>query len=487
MIFTELSQSFRLLKFNRVILLHHHGGHTNGTPIKRLVSTLTPQKITQLLIRNETKLVSRNLLPSYVRYIECNQLASNSPIEDRMRISSVTFPGFKEPTLILGVFDGHGGGTTADLISRRLFNYIAASLQPEPKLNNWTLLDLHSAPKLVEEDPSMKDFELELISQYKDQLPKDTDTAAKIKASFKRCDDDLSSEIQHNLINRSKFSSQSKFHYYLSAAVSGCCAIVMIIHDGVGYLASTGDCRAVLGAHTKLKEGERIERKTSTQGVSHSSQSSRINAVELNDEHNCDNINEIKRLVASHPKSEQNTMIKYNRLLGHLMPFRAFGDFNYKWTSDIIKACGITRAFGSGVIPSNYNTPPYLIAEPDVTELKISDLSEDPEVWGESKYLVMASDGLWELFESSRDVVEAVADHSLNATQKNLEEGHYDSNVATHILRSALCFGSSQDCTLDEEEIRKIHHLRLESTLTLPQAVVRNFRDDITIILVKLV
>ena len=53
------------------------------------------------------------------------------------------------------------------------------------------------------------------------------------------------------------------------------------------------------------------------------------------------------------------------------MPLRAFGDYNYKWTVEKMKKLGLTRAFGSHVIPPYYLTPPYLNATPDIEEINI--------------------------------------------------------------------------------------------------------------------
>lgn len=478
-------------RINLVSILYKTTSINTTIRLKGFISTLTETKITEILRKNETS-IAKECLPPNIERIECNQLASNNPIEDRLRVSSLILPGFTEPTLILGVFDGHGGGTTADLISRRLFNYIALSLYPEldrPKISNYRqlkeiLVDLHISPT-PHEGPNLAATELNSLTHHCEHLA-DLGTegiAAKLKKSFKRCDEDLSREIQYHLTNPQ--SSPNTLHYYLSAAVSGCCAIVMVIHQGMGYLASTGDCRAVLGVFDSGYGSDKsVDQSQGNNNIS--SGSVKFNAFELNDEHNCDNINEIKRLAASHPISEQNTMIKHNRLLGHLMPFRAFGDFNYKWPADLIKACSITRAFGSGVIPANYNTPPYLTAEPDVTEVPIGvNNSCDKQSQNPRRHLVIATDGLWELFESSRDVVETVINHTLTTSQETAF-GIYDGNCATHLLRSALCSGSHQDCGKDIEELKRLYHVRLESTLTLPQSVVRNFRDDISIILLNL-
>lgn len=469
----------------------------NKTSYKRLLTTLTPEKITELLRRNEINL-NKNILPSYIKSVECNQLASNSPIEDRLRISYLNLPNSKEPTLILGVFDGHGGGTTADIISRRLFNYIAVSLYPKTsdkfQISNNNehfkklLVDVYNSPPPKHDPIQLQPIELELLSNFRDQLLDSANITDNLRASFIQCDDDLSKEIQDNLMKKSwSDQTQSVLHYYLSAAVSGCCALVMVIHEGIGYLASTGDCRGVLGLHEQSVDEKFSDKQTdkpiTSQSKNKQSQTlvKKFQAIELNDEHNCDNINEIRRLASSHPVSEQNTMIKHNRLLGHLMPFRAFGDFSYKWSKDIINACGITRAFGSGVIPSNYKTPPYLISEPDINQIQIVEKDNNFNV---ERYVVIASDGLWELFESSRDVIETIVDHSLNVNKP--KDDYYDENSATHTLRAALRSGSQQDFGLDSEELKRLYHIRLESTLTLPQSVVRNFRDDISIVVMKL-
>lgn len=468
---------------------------------------LRPEDITKILTSNETFLTSSQLLPTFIKSIECNQLASNNPIEDRLRVSSIQYPGLKQPTLMLGIFDGHGGGTTADIICRRLFNYIALSLHPDPRILeisdrlSGTLIDLHNSPKL-NNDPRLKTIETEMFCTFRNELVEiqdnwkegETDASIvgqKLKTSFQRCDDDLSKEIQENLVIHSSLTKQAVIHY-ANAAVSGCCAIVVVVHQDNIYVASTGDCRAVLGLFDPSKQPiTDSEHDLETKLVGHHihPNTSSFKAVELNDEHNCFNINESRRVTSAHPKSEQNTVIKHNRLLGNLMPFRAFGDFQYKWKADLL------RKIFKGC-PEHYETPPYLITEPDVKvitmdankRLAIRDEyldSDDNSIENYNRYIVMASDGLWELFESSRDVVETIVDHTINAYREGNEED-YDENSATYLLRSALRNGPHQDIGLDQERRRQLHHTRLQSTLSLPSGVARNYRDDISLILLKL-
>lgn len=152
-----------------------------------------------------------------------------------------------------------------------------------------------------------------------------------------------------------------------------------------------GDCRVVMG----YEEGS----------------NSTLKSVDLTVDHNADSVTEIKRLLAAHPSSEQKTIIKNNRLLSHLAPLRAFGDYCYKWPVDKIKRSGLTRAFGSQIIPPNYITPPYLVVEPDVTKFNITSDCNHNDSKERKRVVIMATDGLWEQFETSRGVIEQVFKH----------------------------------------------------------------------------
>ena len=49
--------------------------------------------------------------------------------------------------------------------------------------------------------------------------------------------------------------------------------------------------------------------------------------------HNSDNKKEMSRLLAEHP-GEGETIVRNERLLGQLIPLRAFGDVRFKWSAD---------------------------------------------------------------------------------------------------------------------------------------------------------
>ncbi len=264
----------------------------------------------------------------------------------------------------------------------------------------------------------------------------------------------------------------------------------------------SGDCRAVLGLKTSSSTG------------------STLKTIDLSKEHNSDNISELKRVLSEHPKSEQNNIVKNNRLLGQLMPLRAFGDFSFKWTIEKMKKLGLTRAFGSHVIPPYYLTPPYLTCLPEIEELSLIDNETESQ-----KFIILATDGLWEHFEGARKVVKCVnrfkdrlkKEKANNAEDCTLFDQNQtlveirdflkarakppitsfdkitadddlieDTNCATFLIRTALGDIPSPDRLIDQQQQQILQHTRLVSYLTLPQSVVRNFRDDISLIVMDL-
>jgi pyruvate dehydrogenase phosphatase len=206
-------------------------------------------------------------------------------------------------------------------------------------------------------------------------------------------------------------------------------------------------------------------------------------AKKLTNEHNSDNNREVKRILANHPETEHHHIIKGDRLLGMLAPLRAFGDFKFKWPRSTIEET-LGGVLGEHAVPANYKTPPYLTAVPEVTYHRLTP---------RDKFLILGSDGLWDMM-TPMQVVRLVGEHMsgkvclspLHLTQPNipLEEiamvlkkrqesmrlKPNDGNAATHLIRSALG-GTAYG----------VDHGRLSQMLTIPQDMVRMFRDDITI------
>ncbi|KAL8194820.1 UNVERIFIED_CONTAM: Pyruvate dehyrogenase phosphatase catalytic subunit [Gekko kuhli] len=283
--------------------------------------------------------------------------------------------------------------------------------------------------------------------------------------AFKRLDSDLSLEVQ------APSENELMRNIALQVAFSGSTACVAHIDNIHLHVANTGDCRAVLGVQNE--DGSWA-------------------ALPLTRDHNAFNNLEVLRLKREHPKSEEDTLFVNKRLLGVLMPSRAFGDVRFKWSQELQQS-----VLGNGgnteelniyeYVPPNYHTPPYLTAEPEVTYHKIR---------RQDKFLVLASDGLWDML-SNEEVVKLVAEHLLEtntqqmqlAFKKPAKLGYMqnlllrrkakrvrscDENVATHLIRHAV--GSNEYGEVDLE--------KLGAMLTLPDDLARMYRDDITVTVV---
>lgn len=94
----------------------------------------------------------------------------------------------------------------------------------------------------------------------------------------------------------------------ISVAMSGAVACIAHIDGSHLHIANVGDCRAVLGVLTE--ENTWL-------------------AKQLTEDHTVENIKEVNRIKQEHPPCEKDTVIRQNRLLGQLIPLRAFGDVRY--------------------------------------------------------------------------------------------------------------------------------------------------------------
>lgn len=368
----------------------------------------------------------------------------------------------------MGVFDGHAGGSCAQVIAKRLFQYIAACLLPPELLNK--CIENTGSPQLLETYNDNVEFVDDLKDLYDDSFRKfitelaqvgsrqDFNMKAALERSFLKLDDDLSREA--NPDQAGKASTKT-----LAVAASGAVACVAHLDGPHLHVASTGDCQAVLGSLSELN---------------------RWSATKLTTEHNSDNSVELERILSEHPNNERDTVVRMDRLLGQLAPLRAFGDFKYKWSKEVIHNL-LVPYFGEHAVPPNYYTPPYLTARPQVTQHRLTP---------RDKFLVIASDGLWDLI-SPLQVVRLVGEHmsgkvtlspfklprtnmklnDINQLLLQRKEGlkmkPLDTNAATHLIRNAL--GGTE---------YGIDHGKLSQLLAMPDDMVRNFRDDITVTVV---
>lgn len=184
----------------------------------------------------------------------------------------------------------------------------------------------------------------------------------------------LDHEIIHESVEKVlKANSKRVGAELLAPALSGSCALLSFYdsHSKLLRVACTGDSRAVLGKR---------------------SQHGKWTATPLSVDQTGSNEDEAARLIREHPGEEN--VVRNGRVLGGLEPTRAFGDSFYKWTREIQD-----RVKGSflGRSPSQLlKTPPYVTAEPVISTTKI-----DPD---KGDFVVMATDGLWEMLTNEEVV-----------------------------------------------------------------------------------
>ncbi|XP_004583971.2 pyruvate dehydrogenase [acetyl-transferring]-phosphatase 2, mitochondrial [Ochotona princeps] len=440
---------------------------------------LNPAQVNEVLRAGELAYQPLSLpgrAPNPVLRFESNQLAANSPVEDRRGVASCS----QTSGLMFGIFDGHGGHACAQAVSERLFYYVAVSLMSQQTLeqmeeaveNMKPLLPIlqwlkHPGQSIYEDVTSvhldhLRVYWQELLDLH---MGMGLSTEEALVHSFQRLDSDISLEVQAPL------EDEMAMNLSLQVAFSGATACMAHI-DGIHlHVANAGDCRAILG----VQEDNGL-----------------WSCVPLSCDHNAWNPAELSRLKKEHPASEDRTIVMEDRLLGVLMPCRAFGDVQFKWSQELQRSV-LGRGFDTEALniyqlkPLHYYTPPYLTARPEVTYHKLRP---------QDKFLVLASDGLWDML-SNEDVVRLVVGHLAEVgghNKSDLVQGRTnlglmqslllqrkarglpvtDHNAATHLIRHAL--GSNEYGEMEPE--------RLTAMLTLPEDLARLYRDDITVTVV---
>lgn len=240
-----------------------------------------------------------------------------------------------------GVFDGHSGVQTAEMLKTQLLPFVRHRLsQVKP-------------------------------SSDEESLSKEAVQRAVIKG-FLSLDDSIIKTALETAQSQDSLPEKVK---KLAPAYAGLCALLSIYDSTTGtlYVACTGDSRAVLGQ--KRPDGT-------------------WEAKAVSEDQTGKNQEEIARLFKEHPGEED--MIKNGRVLG-LAVSRAFGDCQWKWPLEFQR--DVQRRFsGPSPLTPRYpvQTPPYLTAEPVVTSTKVDA--------GNPSFLIMATDGLWDMLSNQQAV-----------------------------------------------------------------------------------
>ncbi|CAF3332441.1 unnamed protein product [Rotaria socialis] len=467
------------------------GGFQEETPFDE--QRLSSQEASGILRAHEASIDLEANCP--VKYYEVNYLGANNPPEDRQaqaRIHSVDSNMY-----LFGVFDGHGGPWCSDAVGQRLFEYISVTLHSpndlgrimkeakrlvsthqshihnhahdKTTLNAITSLLLHSYynPYKDTRNSKIKEMhQMNLLKHIEDLYTnfdhENTDIVAALESAFVKLDRDICAEAI-------PIETQHVDEDLLQICTAGSCACVALVKDDDLYVANCGDARAILG--TVDDEGNPA-------------------VIDLSHDHNIRNQAEVKRVVREHPSNEANSIIRSDRLLGLLMPFRAFGDIRFKWPANYLREYLQPYYKKGDAIPQFYLTPPYLTVRPEIRKHKLTK---------KDKFIVLATDGVWDLL-SSEKVVQLIFNHQkgiqsfdrfvlhktgntttlklkdinelLLARQQAIKNQPIDQNSATHLIRQALAYTSKG----------QFDSKLLSDVLTFPNP--RSIRDDMTITVV---
>lgn len=428
---------------------------------------LSRQQVTTYLRTHEA---SYEVNDGPIKSFETNKLAANQPIEDRSTEGKLKIPHVSASQYLFGIFDGHAGCACAQVVSERLLSYIAVMLSPSKTLENIIAGHVDPCDDLLYRFPHWDFYySSDMAALYKKSLRKlarELLTAPNDDATIEELLQAAYMRLDHDVLNDAMPGTASSALELetLQLAFAGSCAITAFVQGTDLYVANAGDSQAVLGMQTEDGNWE---------------------PVELSKMHTAENHDEVTRIINQHP-NEGAKLFRGGRLLGDLAPLRAFGDARYKIPERIMKHIintgkpMVLSIYGDHLIPNGYKTPPYLTAEPEVIHHPLSP---------RDKFLVLASDGLWEQLDP-KQVVNLVAGHMdgkqvlhsdfvlpqndltmkeindlLIVRKSKLAKKPLDQNVTSHLLRMAL----------------GPEHGKLSHYLSLPDVVVRQYRDDISI------
>ncbi|CAJ2671586.1 unnamed protein product [Trifolium pratense] len=210
----------------------------------------------------------------------------------------------------------------------------------------------------------------------------------------------------------------------------GTCCLAGVLWKGVLYIANLGDSRAVIGSVVNR----------------------RVSAVQLTTDHNCNDPVIREELVSLHPGDDTIVMEKNGwRVKGIIMVSRSIGDAYLKRPPFLLPASfpsyeKVPDPFERGVVS----------AEPEMLTRVIEETD---------KFLIFASDGLWELMSN---------DQAVQIVHKNPRNG-----IAKRLVTTAL---------VEAARRRNVKYRAMMTTTPgkEPNVGRRTFHDDISVIVVFL-
>ncbi|KAM0415851.1 hypothetical protein ACHAPT_013211 [Fusarium lateritium] len=401
-----------------------------GSPTTHMFAEPGPSRdeVTRMLSQQAYSFRVRNV-PGVVRY-DGTQLGANLPCEDRFAHGKFPSPwNDGNQWMALGVFDGHAGWQTADLLEKQLLPHVQQTLS-------------QLKPASIGKAVSDEDVQRAITSAFLDFDNLIIKTALDTAQSTEPLQDKIKKQ---------------------AVAYAGSCALVSLYDPSTSnlHVACTGDSRAVLGQ--KGADGK-------------------WEAIPLSVDQTGENKEEIARLTKEHPGEEH--VVKDGRVLG-MMVSRAFGDGRWKWPLDFQRDA-VKRFYGIPPLspPGGFKTPPYLTAEPVVTSTKI-----DPS---KPSFLIMATDGLWYTLRSQEavDIVGKWVDSRTDGNVTSQPEPTYAPFEFSHFWQGVTWrFTEGRMTTKDNNAAVSLlrnslggnHHELVAGRLAFSAPFARRLRDDTTV------
>ncbi|KAJ2554535.1 hypothetical protein EV175_002552, partial [Coemansia sp. RSA 1933] len=307
---------------------------------------LTEEEVDAVLTAKESAWSLKGVKGTKLRVDAC-QVSSNEPIEDYMAWRPLGAPGgegVEAAQFMFGVFDGHAGYMCAEQLAARMGPMLDTSLDIIKQTGTT------SGAKLVSGGNKLQ----ATIGQLRREAGLDWDhTSLALTATFINMDHEL---VNGALAQYRKLQDVSRMDELLGPAVSGSCGLVTVVDTERNevVVGNTGDSRALLGV--RLKNGA-------------------WKAVRLSEDQTGKNKHELARMQREHP-GEEHAVIHRGRILGALMPTRAFGDCRYKWPLEVqqdLFPVLYSRGHRYATTPPNYHTPPYVTAKPVIVRHQLNE------------------------------------------------------------------------------------------------------------------
>lgn len=272
-------------------------------------------------------------------------LASNCPSEDAHVHGRIPAPFGDEPGrewMAWAVFDGHCGWQLSTLLTKQLMPFVQKALQDVKQL-------------------------------HPGRPPSDEAIRGALESAFRTLDDELVKSAPATIDSNLSFPEKVR---RLEPAFAGACALLVLYDPSarVLHVASTGDCRAVLG----------------TKGVD-----GKWEPVAWTEDQTGATPEEKARIQRQFP--DEPDILSGGRIWG-MQPARTFGDGGWKWDKDL--RARLRNEYNACRLPSatrypQYKQGPYLTAAPVVQTIPLPD--------GPS-CLVLATDGLWDTMQSAQAI-----------------------------------------------------------------------------------